>query len=105
MPPGHVQGRFTELLPAPKDTKDRREVLQRHIPPLIIRVLCEPEGDRARIIGAKTRGIRIIGAVQNGTSRLVEQLPVDRFNRGQVRIEIEMLFLNVQDERVLGMKK
>ena len=90
----------------PKDTKDRGEILQLNIGAAIIRVLREAEGDRARTRRhTDAAGVRIIGAIENRAAGLIEQLPEDRFDRGEVRIKIEMLFLDVQNERVLGMEK
>ena len=51
------------------------------------------------------RGVRIVRAIKDRAAGLIEQLRKDRFDRGEVRVKIEMLFLDVQDERVLRIEK
>ena len=54
---------------------------------------------------ANSRGVRIVGAIENRAFGPVEQLAKDRLDRRQVRIKIEMLFFDVQDERVFRLEK
>ena len=49
--------------------------------------------------------VRVVGAIENRARGLGEQLAEDRFDRREIDVKVEMLFLDIQDKRVLGMKE
>ncbi len=49
--------------------------------------------------------MRIVRAIENRPAGLREQFAEDGFDRGEVRVEIEMLLLDVENESVLRMKE
>ena len=103
--PGTFRTASPSLFAAAKDAEDGREILQIDIRAAIIRVLRETEGDGTRARAANSRGRAIVGAIKNRPGCLIEQLREDSFDRGEVRVIIEMLFLDIQDDRVLRLEK
>ena len=57
------------------------------------------------MLAANPRGVRIIGAIKDGATGLIEELGKDRFDRGKIGVIIEVLFLDVQDERMLRLEE
>ena len=49
--------------------------------------------------------MRIIRTIKDRPGRLVEQLVEYTFDRSEVRVKIEVLFLNIQDQRVFRLEK
>ena len=101
MAAGNIQRRFAELFAFSKSAEDAREILQLKIDRAVIRLLRKTERDRARPMRAKPDRVRIIRAVKNGAAGLIEQLGKDSLDRRQVGVKIEMLLLEVENERVL----
>src|SRR2546430_17285045 len=49
--------------------------------------------------------MRVVSAIKNRPAGLIEELAEDTLDRAEVAIEIEVLFFDVQDERVLGLEQ
>ena len=100
VPAGNIQDRFTQLLAAAKDRKDRREILQVDVSPAIVRIWREAKGNGARTRATNPHGVQIVGTIKDRSRCLIHQLREDSLDRSEVGIEIEMLFLDIQDQRV-----
>ena len=101
---GNVQGCLAECLAALTNAKKRAEVPQLDIDAAIMGVLRKSVGDSAFAFPTQSSGVRIVNVVENCSARLLDELPKHFFNRSQVGIKIQMLFLDVQNEGVLGME-
>ena len=93
--PGNIQNRFAQLLPAPINAKDRSEIPQLDIGAAIIRLFEEPERDRSLVFCAQSRRVRIIDVVKNRFAGLLDKLRKNFFDRLEIDMKIEMLFLNI----------
>src|ERR1043166_6435342 len=70
----------------------------------VIRLLGKSVGHCAFALSAQSRGVGIIKVVDNASAGLIDELPKHFFDGSQIGIEIEVFFLNVENEGVLGMK-
>ena len=77
------------------NTKDRGEIFQLDVGAAIIGLVGEPEGNRSRPNFTNARRVRVVGAVKNRPARLLEQLRKDLFDRREIGVKIEMLFLYI----------
>ncbi len=102
MTAGDVQDGFAQFFAPAENAENGSEILKVDIGAAIIRRGREAEGNGTWPRPANPRGMLVIHTIKNGAGSLIEQLGKDRFDRGEVRIKIEVLFLNVQNEGVLG---
>src|SRR5438874_7416855 len=98
----NVQHRCPKLFAAMDYGEDRSEIPQIDIAGAVIRPLRKTERDRTRMLAANACGVRIVGAIKDRAAGLIEELGKDLFDRGKIGIKIEMLLLDVQDQRMLG---
>ncbi len=92
---GNVQHGFAQFLASAVNTKDRGKILQIDVCSAVVRVWRKAERDRAGPCAANPRSMRIIRAIKNRAGCLIEQLGKDCFDRGQVRIKIQMFLLDI----------
>ena len=59
-------------------------------------------GHRAFALAAQSRGVRIVNVVENASAGLIDQLRKHFFDSREIGIEVEVFFLDVQDECALG---
>src|SRR5438045_9801749 len=58
-----------------------------------------------RMRSADPPGVDIVGAIKNRAAGLIEKLAKDLVDCGQIGIKIEMLFLDVKDERMFRIEE
>src|SRR5947207_3282786 len=88
-----------------KNREHRREIAQVDTGPAVIGLLGKTERDRARMLAANPGGVRVVGAIKNRVTGLIEQLGEDLYNRGEIGVKIEVLFFDVQHEGMLGFEE
>ena len=65
----------------------------------------ETIGNRLRLTPADARAVRIVRAIKDGAFGLNEQLEKDLLDRRKVTIKVEMLLLDIENERMLRLEK
>src|SRR5205085_9410683 len=81
------------------------KILKVDIRATIIRLRCNTEGDGMRTRTANSHGVRIIRTIKKRARCLIEQLREHALDRGEVRVVVEMFFLDVQNQGVFRLKK
>src|ERR1043166_8630346 len=87
------------------DPKRGSKVFQPDIDDAIIGRLVKAIRNCARKRATQPCGILVIDVIKNLAGCLRDQLRENLSNRVEVRIKIQVLLLDIQNERVLGMKK
>src|ERR1043166_1286285 len=101
---GNIKRRLAEFLAVPINAKNRAKVLQLDIDPMVMGILRKSVRDSSVSFRTQSNGVGIVNVVEHCSARLIDEFPKDFFNRSQIGIKIEVLFLDIQNEGVLGMK-
>ena len=99
----HVQRHRAERLAAAQHAEVGLEVLRMHVVEAVEGGARFAIRDRPGMRRADARGVRIVRAEEDVAARLAQELVEDDLDRREVGVIIQMLLLDVQHDRVLGM--
>ncbi len=103
VPAGDVERDRAERLAVFQRAEMRLEILRVQVVETIYGAGALAVRDRARVRRAEARGVHVVGAIEDVSLGLREQLLEGALDRGEVLVIVEMLLLDVEDDRVLGM--
>src|SRR5260370_9708229 len=101
---GNIQHCFAQSFAPKINTKNRYKIAQVDIGAAVVGVFGKTVRDCGFSPRAQSRGVHIIGVEKDSTGGLFDELSDNFFDRDKIDIEIKVLFFNVQNEDVLGVK-
>src|SRR5260370_14588841 len=101
---GNIQHCFAQSFAPKINTRNRYKIAQVDIGAAVVGVFGKTVRDCGFSPRAQSRGVHIIGVEKDCTGGLFDELSDNFFDRDKIDIEVKVLFVNVQNEDVLGVK-
>ena len=105
VPAGDVERDRTERFAAAQHAEVRLEIFRMHVIEAVKSGARLAIRDRSRMSAAHARRMAVVRGVDDLPARLTQQLIEDHLDRREVGVIVEVLFLDVQHDGVLGMVK
>src|SRR5439155_26378199 len=105
MLPGHIQNSFAEILSPMIDPEHRSEAGQPDIYCAIIGLVGETVRNSACQRSTYAGSIFVVEVIKNCAGGQSDQLRENLFDRVEISIKIQVLLLDIYNQRVLGLKE